>query len=120
LPDWLVARLAQRMSAEALLALARALNTPAPLDLRVNTCEGGTGGGGRAPGRRRHRRRRPAAFAPIGLRLKGKPYLQKHPAYLDGSIEVQDEGSQLLGHSCWRPSAARWWWISVPAPAARP
>jgi 16S rRNA (cytosine967-C5)-methyltransferase len=36
-PDWLVERLAPRMSAEDLLALARALNTPAPLDLRVNT-----------------------------------------------------------------------------------
>jgi 16S rRNA (cytosine967-C5)-methyltransferase len=40
---------------------------------------------------------RPALFA-AGLRLKTKPYLQKHPAFLDGSIEVQDEGSQLLGY----------------------
>jgi len=39
----------------------------------------------------------PCPYSPLGLRLKTKPYLQKHPAYLDGSIEVQDEGSQLLG-----------------------
>jgi 16S rRNA (cytosine967-C5)-methyltransferase len=31
------------------------------------------------------------------VRLEGKPALQKHPLFLDGSFEVQDEGSQLLG-----------------------
>jgi 16S rRNA (cytosine967-C5)-methyltransferase len=31
------------------------------------------------------------------MRLQGKPALQKHPLFLDGSVEVQDEGSQLLG-----------------------
>ena len=96
-PDWLVERLAPRMSAEELLALARALNTPAPLDLRVNTLKA----------QREEVIKRlaadgivatPCPYAPQGLRLKTKPYLQKHPAYLDGSIEVQDEGSQLLGY----------------------
>ena len=95
-PDWLVERLAPRMSPEELLALARALNTPAPLDLRVNTLKAEREGvmqrlaadGIVAT---------PCPYSPLGLRLKTKPYLQKHPAYLDGSIEVQDEGSQLLG-----------------------
>ncbi|MDP2824657.1 MAG: RsmB/NOP family class I SAM-dependent RNA methyltransferase, partial [Sulfuritalea sp.] len=95
-PDWLVERLAPRMSPEELLALARALNTPAPLDLRVNTLKA----------EREAVMTRlavdaivavPCPYSPLGLRLKTKPYLQKHPAYLDGSIEVQDEGSQLLG-----------------------
>ncbi len=96
-PDWLVERLAPRMSPEELLALARALNTPAPLDLRVNTLKAEREGvmqrlaadGIVAT---------PCPYSPLGLRLKTKPYLQKHPAYLDGSIEVQDEGSQLLGY----------------------
>ena len=95
-PDWLVERLAPRMTAEELLALARALNTPAPLDLRVNTLKAEREGvmqrlaadGIVAT---------PCPYSPLGLRLKTKPYLAKHPAYLDGSIEVQDEGSQLLG-----------------------
>ena len=26
----------------------------------------------------------------------GKPALQRHPLFLDGTIEVQDEGSQLV------------------------
>ena len=37
-------------------------------------------------------------YAPTGIRLKGKPSLARHPLYLDGRIEVQDEGSQLLGY----------------------
>jgi 16S rRNA (cytosine967-C5)-methyltransferase len=95
-PDWLVERLAPRMTPEELLALARALNTPAPLDLRVNTLKAereaviarlATDGIVATP----------CPYSPLGLRLKTKPYLQKHPAFLDGSIEVQDEGSQLLG-----------------------
>jgi 16S rRNA (cytosine967-C5)-methyltransferase len=36
-------------------------------------------------------------FSPLGIRLLGKPALSKHPLFIDGSIEVQDEGSQLLG-----------------------
>jgi 16S rRNA (cytosine967-C5)-methyltransferase len=97
LPDWLVARLSQAMTPEALLVLARALNTPAPMDLRVNSQKAERAAlvlrlaadGVVAE---------PCRFAPLGLRLKGKPALQKHPAFLDGSFEVQDEGSQLLSH----------------------
>ena len=96
-PDWLVERLTPRMSPEDLLALARALNTPAPLDLRVNTLKAEpeavikrlAADGVVAT---------PCPYSPVALRLKTKPFLQKHPAYLDGSIEVQDEGSQLLGY----------------------
>ena len=95
-PDWLVESLAPRMSPEDLLALARALNTPAPLDLRVNTLKAEREGviarlaaDGIVAA--------PCPYSPLGLRLKTRPFLQKHPAYLDGSIEVQDEGSQLLG-----------------------
>ena len=85
-----------RMTPEELLTLARALNTPAPLDLRVNSLKA----------EREAVIERLAAdgiaaaacpYSPLGLRLKTKPYLAKHPAFLDGSIEVQDEGSQLLG-----------------------
>ena len=97
LPDWLVERLLQRITPEALQVLARALNSPAPLDLRVNAVKA----------ERTAVIARLAAdgivaeacrFAPLGLRLKGKPALQKHPAFLDGSFEVQDEGSQLLSY----------------------
>lgn len=96
LPDWLVERLSASMNEEQLVALAEGLNRPAPLDLRVN----------------RVRNSRDALLAelnksgvaatacpysPHGLRLADKPALQKHARFLDGSFEVQDEGSQLLG-----------------------
>jgi 16S rRNA (cytosine967-C5)-methyltransferase len=96
LPDWLVERLQARMSAEEVLALARGLNQPAPLDLRVNAMKAN----------REEVLARFATdgieaeaclYAPLGIRLKGRPSLSKHPFFLEGKIEVQDEGSQLLG-----------------------
>jgi len=96
-PDWLVERLRPRLGDEALLALARGLNQGAPLDLRVNTLkatreqvlEQFAAEGIEA---------RPCTYAPSGIRLKDKPALQRHPLYLSGAVEVQDEGSQLLGY----------------------
>lgn len=96
LPDWLVERLGALMPEEALLSLARALNQPAPLDVRTNTLKAE-----RAALLAQFEREGIAAtacpYAPEGIRLAGKPFLAKHPRFLDGSFEVQDEGSQLLG-----------------------
>ncbi len=95
-PDWLIERLRTRLSEEELLQLARGLNQSAPLDLRVNSLKA----------TREAVLARLAAdaigaeacrYAPLGVRLKSKPALARHPLYLDGAIEVQDEGSQLLG-----------------------
>ena len=36
-------------------------------------------------------------WSPVGIRVKGKPALNKSPLFLGGKFEVQDEGSQLLG-----------------------
>jgi 16S rRNA (cytosine967-C5)-methyltransferase len=96
LPDWLVERLLARVGEDELLALARGLNQPAPLDLRVNAVKAGreevlarlTAEGIAAEACR---------YAPLGLRLKGRPSLARHPLFLEGQVEVQDEGSQLLG-----------------------
>ncbi len=96
LPDWLVERLLRQTSAEEVLAMAHSFNQAAPLDLRVNTLKA-------------KREEVLASFAaegivaeacrysPVGIRLKSKPALQRHPLFLGGSVEVQDEGSQLLG-----------------------
>ena len=96
-PDWLAERLLARMSADELLALARGLNRPAPLDLRVNELKAKReevlaqlAAEGMAA--------EPCRYAPSGIRLKTKPALARHPLYLEGKIEVQDEGSQLLGY----------------------
>jgi 16S rRNA (cytosine967-C5)-methyltransferase len=95
LPDWLLDRLRAQMSDEAVLALAKGLQEPAPLDLRVNllkisreaALERLTTDGIEA---------KLMPYSPAGLRLAGKPAINRHPLFLDGSIEVQDEGSQLV------------------------
>ncbi|HAY10832.1 MAG TPA: SAM-dependent methyltransferase [Thauera sp.] len=96
LPDWLAERLLQQMDEAELVALAHGLNRPAPLDLRVNLLKADRDGvlaqlqaGGVAA--------EPGRLSPQAIRLAAKPALQKHPLFLDGSFEVQDEGSQLLG-----------------------
>jgi 16S rRNA (cytosine967-C5)-methyltransferase len=96
LPDWLCERLLATYDEERLLRLAQSLNQPAPLDVRVNTLKLGRDA---ALARLRDSglEASPCTLSPHGIRLAGKPALQKHPLFLDGSIEAQDEGSQVLG-----------------------
>jgi 16S rRNA (cytosine967-C5)-methyltransferase len=96
LPDWVIERLRKRYSDADILALARSLQQPAPLDLRVNTLK--------APREAVLERLAadglaavPTRFSPYGVRLKDKVALNRHPMFLDGAVEVQDEGSQILG-----------------------
>ncbi len=37
-------------------------------------------------------------YSLIGIRLAGKPAINRHELFLTGKVEVQDEGSQLLGY----------------------
>lgn len=96
LPDWLAERLLAGTDEAGLLALAHSLNRPAPLDLRANlikTDRDALLARLRADGIAAEA----GALSPQAIRLAGKPALHKHPAFLDGSFEVQDQGSQLLG-----------------------
>jgi 16S rRNA (cytosine967-C5)-methyltransferase len=95
LPDWLWEKLvSQRGESEAML-VARAMLNAAPLDLRVNlarldregalerlSAEGLAGS--------------PTPYSPAGIRMTGKPAINRHPLFTEGLVEVQDEGSQLL------------------------
>jgi 16S rRNA (cytosine967-C5)-methyltransferase len=96
LPDWLAERLLATHDEAALLALAHGLNRPAPLDLRVNVLKAERDEV-RAQLADAGIDANPTPYSPHGLRLAGKPALQKHPLFLGGAFEVQDEGSQLLG-----------------------
>lgn len=96
LPDWLYQRLEQQFGADETLALAHAINQSAPLDLRVNTLKvdretvlAKLAADGIAA--------QPGTMSPLAVRLRDKPALAKHPLFLEGAFEVQDEGSQLLG-----------------------
>jgi 16S rRNA (cytosine967-C5)-methyltransferase len=96
LPDWLYETLAAQFAGPELEALAAGLNQSAPLDLRINLVKAErkdvlarlNADGLSAEACR---------YSPIGIRLQGKPSISRHPLFLNGSFEVQDEGSQLLG-----------------------
>jgi 16S rRNA (cytosine967-C5)-methyltransferase len=94
-PDWLLAKLQRQCGEEEMLALAQSLQQSAPLDLRVNlqktereTVLARLEADGIAA--------RVTAYTPTGVRLQGKPQINKHALFLEGAIEIQDEGSQLL------------------------
>jgi 16S rRNA (cytosine967-C5)-methyltransferase len=95
LPDWLYDRIAQERNESELETLARGLLQPAPLDLRVNTMLAK-----RDEVLAAFERDGIAAsatpYSPVGVRLESKPALQHYPLFLEGKVEVQDEGSQLL------------------------
>jgi 16S rRNA (cytosine967-C5)-methyltransferase len=95
LPDWVVTRLRATMSDEVIATLAEALNRSAPLDLRVNAMKSERGAVAAALAAE-DIRAVPTPFSPWGLRLADKPALARHPLFLEGAFEVQDEGSQLL------------------------
>ena len=95
LPDWLWERLAQQHGHDEALRMAQGLLNPAPLDLRVNLA--------RIERSAAHARLAgdglesdPTRYSPAGLRLAGKPAINRHPLFAEGLVEVQDEGSQVL------------------------
>jgi 16S rRNA (cytosine967-C5)-methyltransferase len=94
LPEWLVQPLKAQLGSE-FWALVESLAKAAPLDLRVNTLNA----------------KRPQVqaelakdgikasltpYSPWGLRIDGKPAINKMDVFTRGAVEVQDEGSQLL------------------------
>ncbi len=96
LPEWVVEKMRVSHSGEAILTLGRAMQQPATLDIRVNTLLA----------KREEVLQQLLAqkieaaatpYSPVGIRLKEKIPLDKDALFTSGKIEVQDEGSQLLG-----------------------
>jgi len=97
-PDWLMEKLQTFMSDSDILTLARGMQQPAPLDLRVNTMLDKRDDVLHTLGKNDGIAAEPTPYSPLGLRLKEKPALNKNPLFMKGKIEVQDEGSQLIGY----------------------
>lgn len=95
LPDWLWQKLEAQHGAEEAMRIAQGLLNAAPLDLRVNLARVE-----RAEAAARLEADGIAAqstpYSPAGLRLATKPAIQRHALFVEGLVEVQDEGSQLL------------------------
>ncbi|WP_026871284.1 RsmB/NOP family class I SAM-dependent RNA methyltransferase [Inquilinus limosus] len=94
IPDWAAASLEANFG-DRYEAEVAALLDQAPLDLRVNELRGSrdevlqTLAAGKLSVE-------PTPLSPLGIRVKGRPQLGRHPAFQSGLIEVQDEGSQLI------------------------
>jgi 16S rRNA (cytosine967-C5)-methyltransferase len=97
LPQWVIDRLLPQHDEAFIRGLGRALQEPAPLDLRVNTLRA-TRDAVLATLNADGIEAAPTPWSPIGVRLKGRPSLNRHPLFTSGAVEVQDEGSQLLGY----------------------
>jgi 16S rRNA (cytosine967-C5)-methyltransferase len=90
-PEWLVPELSPLVEREEWPALLER----APLDLRVNAARGSRDAmlpdfpdGNSTP------------LSPWGIRLPPDSRVDDHPAFGDGLVEVQDEGSQLIALAC--------------------
>ena len=94
IPDWLDERLSAMESPDTLV---EALNRQASLDLRVNPLKTERDAM-LAELQQNAGRYEPTAmpFSPWGIRMQGRPAINRWPQFENGSIEVQDEGSQLL------------------------
>jgi 16S rRNA (cytosine967-C5)-methyltransferase len=86
-PDWLFSRIGQ--------AELRALQEPAPLDLRVNLLKA-TREEARAALAAEGLEAAPTPHSPWGLRIEGRRQVTTGPAFRAGLVEIQDEGSQLV------------------------
>jgi 16S rRNA (cytosine967-C5)-methyltransferase len=96
LPDWLWERLGVAYGDAERAALAHAWLAAAPLDLRINPLKT-TRDDARAALAASGITAEPTPYSPLGLRVAGRPALARHPLFMAGAIEVQDEGSQLVG-----------------------
>jgi 16S rRNA (cytosine967-C5)-methyltransferase len=94
LPEWLAERLQPALGDE-FWPFVDSMSAGAPLDLRVNTFKAKRDDV-RAALAAAGIESVPTPYSPLGLRVAGKPALNKLDVYTRGEVEVQDEGSQLL------------------------
>ena len=96
LPEWLVEMMQSTYSDADILTIGQSMQQAAPLDIRVNTLLA----------KRDEVLKQlldknievvATPYSPIGIRSKKKIPLNKDALFLEGKVEVQDEGSQLLG-----------------------
>lgn len=92
-PEWLDEALRARFGM-ALAAEMRALNQPAPVDLRVNAMRGDRAAA-RAALAAEGIDALPTPHSPLGLRAAPGIRLETTEAFRGGLVEVQDEGSQV-------------------------
>ena len=100
LPDWLWEKFIKQYSEKELIELAQSLLVPAQLNLRVNTLKDKSRDEMINELRESFPEQEslilPTMYSPIGISLPRGTAINKHSLFLNGNIEVQDEGSQIL------------------------
>jgi len=96
LPEWLIEKLRTTCTDNDILAIGMSMQQAAPLDIRVNTLLA------RRDDilqllREKNIEANATPYSPVGIRLREKIPLNRDALFTEGKIEVQDEGSQLLG-----------------------
>jgi len=95
-PEWAWEPFLAAFGAAAAETELRALQRPAPLDLRVNTLKARSPAAALAAIRDAGFDAAPTPFSPLGVRLAKRAALGRVPGLLAGMVEPMDEGSQLL------------------------
>ncbi len=93
-PDWILPKLRAQFG-PTLADEMQAMNSAAPLDLRVNLLKATREEAIRALARE-GLHAEPARYSPWGLRLANRQSITSGKAFQDGLVEIQDEGSQLI------------------------
>lgn len=96
LPLWLTGCLQEQGWTDGQIrSFGYSMMKPAPLDVRVNSLKAKRDSV-LAQLQAEGLQAEAVPFSPWGIRLYDKPALNRHPLFLEGMLEVQDEGSQLL------------------------
>ena len=96
LPEWLIETMRKSYPDEEIIAIGKSMQHGAPLDIRVNTLLAKR----EEVLQQLQQQQIDAAatpYSPIGIRLTEKIPLNKDALFTTGRVELQDEGSQLLG-----------------------
>jgi 16S rRNA (cytosine967-C5)-methyltransferase len=91
IPNWIQPLLSEHVLPEEWAALLER----APIDLRVNAARAD-----RDEIVDQFDGAEPTKHSPWGLRLPADTRVDNHPAFLEGLVEIQDEGSQLIALAC--------------------
>lgn len=94
-PDWAAEKL-QALFGDDFEPHLTAMIDPAPLDLRVNTVKGTVDEALESLKKDKVRVSK-TPYSPVALRVDGKPFMSDTKAFRSGLVEIQDEGSQMIG-----------------------
>jgi 16S rRNA (cytosine967-C5)-methyltransferase len=97
-PDW-AEGMTRAIYGPAFEEKLAAMIPPATLDLRVNTLKGSVEEAMESLAKNGVKTVR-TPYSPVGLRALGKPFMSDSKAFRSGLVEIQDEGSQLIGLLC--------------------